>query len=226
MNLTPEQLSEELRHGVGVYLTCRRWIVGLSLANAALLAFLALYQIGILRRLPDPPLPGIDSNRVDAGRDAYAKLWMPDGILGALAYLVTAALAAMGGKDRWSGGLWWVVLLMAAKTLFDVYNAGKLTVISWAHYRAFCIYCLTVALFTFATLPLVVPETWRPCGVSCRDSTATFPTPGDIFAGPPGSATAQAMAIIRWHGGCSTLTVTLIQGTELGGNTKLIPELA
>ncbi|HEY3228628.1 MAG TPA: vitamin K epoxide reductase family protein [Roseiflexaceae bacterium] len=120
-------------------MSCRRWIVGLSLANAALLAFLSLYQVGILRRLPDPPLPLIDSNRVDAGRDAYARFWMPDGILGALAYLVTAALAAMGGKDRWSEGLWWVVLLLAAKILFEVYNAAKLTVISWAHYRAFCI---------------------------------------------------------------------------------------
>ncbi len=57
----------------------------------------ALYQFGILRRLPEPPLPGVDAERVDASGEAYALLRTPDAALGLTSAGITLALT--GGAD-------------------------------------------------------------------------------------------------------------------------------
>jgi hypothetical protein len=59
-----------------------------------------LYQTAILRRLPDPPLPGFDSERVDASDYAYKRLETPDGVMMLASYAGTAWLAAAGGEYR------------------------------------------------------------------------------------------------------------------------------
>jgi hypothetical protein len=51
-----ETVSDDLRRGSGPLLRRRRRVFGLSLASAGSLGLVALYQMGILEHLPDPPV--------------------------------------------------------------------------------------------------------------------------------------------------------------------------
>jgi hypothetical protein len=59
-------LSEELRNGSNPDLNRRRWIIGLSMLGSAVAQIVSLYQTGIIKKLPDPPIPIFDSDKVDA----------------------------------------------------------------------------------------------------------------------------------------------------------------
>ena len=151
-------LSSDLRESNAKHLRCRRGVIGLSMIGGASLAFIGLYQMGIIKHLPDPPVPYMDADRVDASPEAYERFSMPDAILGVASYAATMALAAMGRPDR-AKTQSWMPLTLALKTAYDAYNAGRLTVDQWTKHRAFCFWCLIAAGATFATVPLVIPET-------------------------------------------------------------------
>jgi hypothetical protein len=144
--MKPEELSRQLRHGSSRFLRNRRGAIGS-------LGVVSLYQVGIVGRVPEPPLPYLDADQVDAAPEAYAVLAMPDGLLGIASY----ALAAAGGEDR-AAERPWIPLALAAKIAFDAAQAGKLTLEQWTQHRAFCLWCLATAGANFATAPLVVPE--------------------------------------------------------------------
>jgi hypothetical protein len=154
---SPEQLGHELRFGSDPALHRRRTVAGLVMVTLSSLGLVALYQLGILRHLPEPPLPGLNAEKVNGSAEAYRTLATPDAVLGLGSYAVTLGLAAMGGRDR-AQLRPWLPLALAAKAAVDVMQAAKLTRSSWVHYHAFSLYSLTVAAATFATLPLVVPE--------------------------------------------------------------------
>lgn len=151
------ELSRELREGTGENLDRRRNLTKLALVAAGSMAVITLYQMGIIDHLPEPPLPGLDADKVDAAPEAYEKLDMPDAALGLVSYATTLALATMGGKDR-AHSHPWIPLALAAKVTVDAAQAGKLTVEQWTEHRAFCSWCLLAAGATFAAVPLVFPE--------------------------------------------------------------------
>ncbi len=155
--MRPRELSRQLRLGTGSHLARRRGVVGLSLLASASMGVITLYQMGILKHLPEPPLPGLEGDRVDASEEAYSMLEMPDAPLGLVSYAVTTALAAAGGQNRNSERPW-LPLALAGKVGIDALQAGKLTYDQWARHRAFCSWCLLAAGATFASVPLVVPE--------------------------------------------------------------------
>jgi uncharacterized membrane protein len=155
--MNPEKLSYELRHGSSRFLQQRRGVVVLSLTAMGCMGLITLYQIGILKHLPEPPLPGLDADKVDASTEAYEKFNMPDAVLGAGSYAVTLGLAAMGGEDR-ARTEPWLPLALAAKAGFDATQAAKLTYDQFAKHKAACSWCLIAAAATFATLPLVFGE--------------------------------------------------------------------
>ncbi len=132
-------------------------MVGLSLTAAGSMGVIALYQMGIIKHLPDPLLPYFDSNKVDAAAEAYSYFATPDAVLGLTSYGMTMVLAAMGGKDR-ATELPWLPLALSAKVALDTLQAGRLTIDQWTKHRAFCIWCLLASGTTFASVPLVVPE--------------------------------------------------------------------
>ena len=132
-----EQLSRELRTETSPDLKRRRGIVALSLVASGSMSLIALYQMGIIKHLPEPPLPKLNADKVDASSEAYEKFAMPDAILGLGSYAATMSLAA--------------------KIAFDVANAAKLSIDQWTKHRAFCFWCLLAATATFAMAPLV----WR-----------------------------------------------------------------
>ncbi len=152
-----EELGRELRQSSDTYLKRRRSVVGLSLAAIVSMGVIALYQVGVLKHVPEPPLPGLDADKVNGSAQAYTYLSTPDAVLGLGSYAVTLALAAMGPPDRAEKEPW-VPIALAAKAGADAILVGKLTVDQWTKHRAFCLWCLLSAGATFAALPLVIPE--------------------------------------------------------------------
>jgi hypothetical protein len=153
----PEQLSRELRTADDPYLRQRRQVVCLSLVSAACMGVIAAYQIGLTKHIPEPPLPALDADKVDASGQAYEKLSTGDAFLGFVSYGITMLLAAIGGSRRHETHPY-VPIAMGAKAAVDAAQAAKLTVDQWVHHRAFCSWCLTAAAATFAVIPAVLPE--------------------------------------------------------------------
>ena len=155
--MRPEELSRQLRESSDEFLARRRKVARLALTAAGSMGLISLYQLGIIKHLPDPPLPGFDSDKVDAAAEAYSMFSMPDGPIGLGSYAATLGLAAMGGENR-AEEKPWIPLVLAAKATFDAQQAGKLTVDQVTKHRALCLWCLIAAGATFATVPLVIPE--------------------------------------------------------------------
>ena len=155
--LTPAELGRRLRQGDGLFLARRRAIAGLSLAAMGSLGVVALYQMGIIGHLSDPPLPGFDADKVHGSAQAYAMLATPDAFLGLGSYAGTAALAALGGPDR-AGARPWMPLALAAKVACDVGLVGMLTWNEVTVQRALSLWSLLPAGATCATALLVMPE--------------------------------------------------------------------
>ncbi len=155
--MTPEQLSRELRLGSGRFLQKRRKVLGLSLVAAGAMIPISLYQMGVIKHLPEPPLPRLDADAVDASAEAYALLATPDAVLGLGSYAITGWLAALGGEGR-ARTQPWIPLALAAKVSLDALFGAKLTVDQWTRHRAFCSWCLLAAAASVATVPFAVPE--------------------------------------------------------------------
>lgn len=152
-----ERLSRELRCGADHFLHLRRRTVGLNMIAAAAMGAVSLYQMGLVRHLPEPPLRLLDSDRVDASGEAYALLHVPDAALGLVSYAATLTLAAAGGPGRERDRPLLPVLL-AGKVLLDAAGAAVLTLEQATKHRALCSYCLLAAAASFASLPQVLPE--------------------------------------------------------------------
>lgn len=155
--MTPEELSCELRLGSGRFLQLRRKTLGLSLLAAGTMMPIALYQMGIIRHLPEVPLPRLNADAVDASREAYAILATPDAVLGLVSFSVTAWLAAAGGEDRVQSQRW-IPIALAGKVAIDMVNGVRLSIDQWTNHREFCSWCLVAAGASIATVPFVVPE--------------------------------------------------------------------
>jgi hypothetical protein len=159
--LDPTRLSEYLREGDDPELRRRRWVIGLSVLGTTAGQLVALYQTGIIKHLPDPPSGGLfDSDRVDASEYAYSRFSSPDAPLMIITYGVTAWLAGAGGPDRPRNAPW-LPIAMAAKTLYDAATTVKLAREEWQDNRAFCAYCQTATLASFASVAFALPEAVR-----------------------------------------------------------------
>lgn len=151
------ELSRQLRCASGQFLPQRRATVALSLVAIGAMGLISLYQMGLLKHLPSPPLPGLDSDRVDSSPEAYSRFSTPDGTLALGSYAATLALAAMGGQDR-ARKQPWVPLALGAKVGFDVAQVLRMMLVQWRKYRAFCFWSLLAAAATVATVPLAFGE--------------------------------------------------------------------
>jgi Vitamin K epoxide reductase family len=138
----------------------RRWIAGLSLLGAAMGQIVALYQIGVVRRLPDPPIGPFDATKVDASDYAYKRFQTPDGLLMVATYALTAILAGAGGRNRAREHPALPIALFG-KTLHDAYVAVKLGREEWHDNRALCSYCQTATLASLVSVALAAPEAAR-----------------------------------------------------------------
>lgn len=153
-------LSAEFRTGAGPFLQHRRAVVALSVFSSAVLGGVALYQVGVLKKLPDPPVPHFDADAVNGSPEAYGLFETPDALLGMVSYAATACLAGMGRQSRWRETRW-IPVAAAAKAALDASLAAKLGVEQWTKFRRFSFWSLLIAGATFAALPLTLGEARR-----------------------------------------------------------------
>lgn len=120
------------------------------------MAATSLLQLGVLEHLPDPPLPGFDSDKVNLSNEAYP-FGIPDGTLALAGYAANLPIAAFGGADRATERPW-LPLLGAAKAVVDAAIAGWYFYQMPAREKAWCAYCITAAAASFGILGLTLPE--------------------------------------------------------------------
>lgn len=164
---SPDELGRELRGGSSVFLRRRRGILGLTFFSSTLLSVTALYQVGILKKLPQPRWPGFSTEKVNGSTQAYSILCLPDGLLGFASYAITACLVGAGAENRAQSNPW-LTVAMGLKLLTDAAVAGKLTVDECRKLRAFSIWSLLTTGATFIALPLALPEVKAAVGRLAR----------------------------------------------------------
>lgn len=91
------------------------------------MGLITLYQMGIVCPLPEPPLPRLNADEVDAAPEAYTLLKTPDAALGLASYAMTTVLVAMADQDRAEREPW-IPLALAAKVGDDTLAVGKLMI--------------------------------------------------------------------------------------------------
>lgn len=152
-----ESLSNYLRNAADDSIKARRRITSLYLAGTAALAVVAAYQMGLIKRVPEPPLWFLDADRVDASGEAYESLRMPDAVLGLVSYSITLALVTSGGGER-STKQPWLPIAAALKVVFDAASGVMLTAEQVAKHRALCSWCVIAATASWISLPSALPE--------------------------------------------------------------------
>jgi uncharacterized membrane protein len=115
-------------------------VTGAALALATLVP-VALYQTGMLRRLPDPPGAIFDSEWITSSTDAHP-MGIPDGLLGLGSYGATLALLLAAP----SSGI--VRALLSAKLAGDGSMAAFNVVKQVVKFRRVCSWCTGTALAT------------------------------------------------------------------------------
>jgi uncharacterized membrane protein len=152
-----EVVSDALRRGAGPFLDQRRRTAAFTLGSMAALGAVAAYQLGLVRHLPEPPLPMLDADRVDASGEAYQQLKTPDAALGLASAAVTLVLTGMGGPDRHRTRRW-IPVVLAVKAAGDALGGAFLTVEQATTHRRFCGYCLVSALANVGAALHTIPE--------------------------------------------------------------------
>ena len=152
-----ERVSDDLRRGGGIALRARRRQMAWMLAASGAMSVVTAYQSGLLRRLPDPPLPGVDSNKVDASGEAYIHLHTPDATLALTSYGASMVLIGMGAGDR-AQRQPLIPLLATAKLAYDALAAAYLTAEQLSKHRAVCAWCIAAAVASTAAVPAALPE--------------------------------------------------------------------
>jgi uncharacterized membrane protein len=155
-----ETLGQALRHRSNGDMRRRRGVFGLFLAATASVSVIALYQMGILKSVPEPNFPGLGSERITRSAKAYSLLATPDAVLAIASYATTMTLAAMGSPDRAAEQPVFAIAF-AAKVGFDAVLAAKYTLDEWREHHALCFWCLLSTAAVAASVPLVIPEARR-----------------------------------------------------------------
>lgn len=70
----PQTLRRELQESEREEMRRRRKIIGMSLVGIAAITAVSLFQTGIVGHLPDPPIDGFDSDRVNSSDRGMAKI--------------------------------------------------------------------------------------------------------------------------------------------------------
>lgn len=152
-----EAVSDALRRQTDPFLDRRRRIAGLTLGAMGSLGLVSAYQFGLIGHLPEPPLPGLDADRVDGSGEAYQMFKTPDAAVGLASYAATLVLVGMGDARR-SSTRRWLPVAMLAKVAGDAAFGLFLTVEQGSKHRRFCSWCLLAATVSLATVPQALPE--------------------------------------------------------------------
>jgi uncharacterized membrane protein len=160
-----QKLRRELQKSGESDLNLRRGVIGLSLVGIAAMTAVTLFQIGVVKHLPDPPIDGFDSDKVNSSDTAYA-LGVPDGALSLASLAANIPLAAFGGANR-AEQTPLIPIAAAAKATVEAAVAG------WYFYqmptkeKAWCGYCIVGAMTNWGIAALTLMEAkkaWKALG--------------------------------------------------------------
>ncbi len=158
--LDPQTVRQDLQTGRSAGLRRRRAIVGLSLLGLCSMGMVSLYQMGLLRHLPDPPLRRFHADKVNASFRGY-QYGVPHGALSMTAHALNILLAAIGGRGR-ARVMPWVPVIAAGKAAAEAGMAAKTVLHQMpAVERAWCSYHLVDAMAHVGTFLLTLPEAWQ-----------------------------------------------------------------
>ena len=146
MRMDVDAVRVMLREGRGPRLARRRRMAGVAALGIVDFTVMSLYQLGLLRRLPDLPGPWFDSNRVNVSRSAYP-LGVPDGPLGGLLCAGVLALAGVGVPQARRPSA--VSYVLVAATAVGAGGAVKYLWDMFARQKVACPYCLFGAAVNF-----------------------------------------------------------------------------
>jgi uncharacterized membrane protein len=122
-------------------------VLGLALLGLAIATYLALHQWGITPNVWEPFFG--DGSEVVLHSWVSQALPVPDAALGALAYLLDAAITLVGGTDRWRTRPW-VVLAFGAVVAVAGITSILLIVAQPLLFHAWCTLCLASAAVSLA----------------------------------------------------------------------------
>lgn len=152
-----ESLREYQQHSADEEMRLRRAIVGVSLAGIAAMGIVTLFQTGIVKHLPDPPIGSFKTDKVNSSHEAYRR-GTPDAPIAVTTHAINMVLATLGGRDRARRAPWLPILA----TLFAVPQAATAAQYLFHQMpkvdKAWCPYCIVDALTMFATLGLTARE--------------------------------------------------------------------
>lgn len=151
-----QQFRRELQDGKSSGLNLRRAIIGLSLVGMGAMAAVSLFQTGVVKHLPDPPLDGFDSDKVNSSDTAYA-LGVPDGTLSLASFAANIPLAAYGGENR-AETQPFVPIAAAAKATVEAAVAGWYFYQMAAVEKKWCAYCIVGAATNWGIVALSLVE--------------------------------------------------------------------
>jgi hypothetical protein len=142
------------------------WHQRIAVASLAFVAFLiatylALYQWRFIDSVWDPVF-GAQSQRVlDSGVSEGIRRWtiIPDGALGAIAYLSDVIFALAGSKRRWQYRPWLVVLF--GLDIIPIGGVSAILVFAQAFVvGSYCFLCLVTAVISMLLIWLAYDEVW------------------------------------------------------------------
>lgn len=151
-----QQLRKELQEGTGKDLKKRRGIIALSLVGIGAMTAVTLLQTGIVKHLPDPPLPDFNSDKVNSSDTAYA-LGVPDGAMSLASLAANIPLASFGGENR-SKTMPLVPIAAAAKATIEAAVAGWYFYQMPAREGKWCAYCIVGAAANLGIAALSLGE--------------------------------------------------------------------
>lgn len=153
----PRAMRRTLRDSDAPEIILRRGVIGASLIGLACMGVIALFQGGLLRHLPDPPLKDFHSDDVNASDTAFG--WgMPDSPISIVSHAVNLALATLGAEDRAQTDPWLPLSATAAATPAAVTSAGYLFYEMPVKQRGWCPYCIVDALAHIAAFGFTLWE--------------------------------------------------------------------
>ncbi|MBV7697372.1 vitamin K epoxide reductase family protein [Streptomyces sp. TRM70350] len=147
-------------------------MAALNMGAVTAYAVVGLYQFGLLKRLPEPPLPGLDAERVDASGEAYTLLRTPDTALGLASAGITLTLTGMGNRRRHRQHPW-IVLAAAGKAVADAGMSVVLITEQLTKHRKVCSWCTLAAAFHLAAVPPALAEARAAPSTIQRPSTCS-----------------------------------------------------
>lgn len=154
---TPGRLKQQILHDESDLMRLRRTTAIVSLFGIGMMTATTLLQMGILRGLPDPPVGGFNTRKVNTSDEAYS-YGGPDSPINILMHAVNLVLATTGGPDRARRQPWLPMLAVAVEAPQSAVAAKYLFYQMPKVDKAWCPYCIMDALSHFATLALVLPE--------------------------------------------------------------------